>query len=115
MDCAKTHAITETEEATLRVCQLRNGKKRTGFGGYQKLMRWVWDPSHLLSCPAEGKSSSETPGGKPQGASSVYKQMWIHGLAGLLVTATGNVQGHQSPSGFGEKSPKQGENICQLL
>lgn len=80
MDCAKAHAITKTEEATLKVCELPccfgKGKKRTGFGGYQKFMRWVWDPPHLLSCPVEGKESFETPGKKP-GASNVDKQMGI--------------------------------------
>lgn len=80
MDCAKAMQ-SKPEESTLKVCELPccfgNGKKRTGFGGYQKFMRWVWDPSHLLSCPVEGKESSETPGGKPQGASDVDKQMCL--------------------------------------
>lgn len=45
MGYAEAHAVTKTEEAVLKVCELLccfgNGKKRTGFGGYHKFMRWV--------------------------------------------------------------------------
>lgn len=54
-----------------------------------------WDPSQLLSYPAEGKDSSETSGRKPQGALDGGKQMRIHGLAGLLGIATA---GRKCPS-----------------
>lgn len=112
MDYAKAHAIKKkAEEAALKVCELPccfgNGKKKTGFGGYQKFMRW--DPSHLLSCPAEGKDSSETPGGKPQGASNVDKQIWIQGRAGLFVIATTRQEMSKCtrvPLGLVRKSPK---------